>query len=356
MPLVGVHCTLGDVPLEQHEQCMRDHDVPPCAITQTVLNVITRPNLERVKEQVIFSPSSISGCHRQHSLKQEFSWYMDVNKQYKAARGTIFHKGLSTEGPAPGTLGAIRELRMHATLETKYGPQRFSGQLDEIILKNIEETADGKRVLHVRITDFKTKDDIAHSLIEADRKHVYQVNNYAWLAGAALAPYLAGWWTDTGDTRYIDHVFMAADHPETTGAQFWQDIDAVVTDVVSVAYLSMGKSRTFTSGGFLYTEGKMLGAYDAEGRWHRLYPPQFEELELSPIPLFKLPYTESIIRRGIEEQIEATEELAAPLTDELDARMMCTGCPVKLKCVTLGRQQGYDMRLQAPYVKGLIES
>ncbi len=329
MSIAGVSCILGEVSMPDHLKCMLAE--APCGISPSVLEVITRPNLER--EGVVFSPSSIQGCHRQFVLKGRHEWYIPVDKAWPSARGTIFHHGMG-KLPAPeGTIGVIRELRMFAAIDTEFGEQQFSGQIDEILLMRVEDD-----VLHVRITDWKTKSDIPHSMIEPERRHLYQINYYAWLVTEALRHYLDNW--DTIERNPSSLLSLRQAIPE---------FKSVRVEEISVSYLAGNKIRTFVSSRLLSVRGKMKGesslGRDGQMHWHKYVPEEYEALELMPIHMFQLSYIEGLLRSGIEAQIKAQTEIAAPLVGD-DAQLMCGGCPVRMRCIELGCNQGYDMSAQ----------
>lgn len=336
MGIVGVRCIKGQVTMADHLICQATEVGPPCGIEQTVLNMIVRPKLERIEQGVVFSPSSLQRCHRQHSLQADHDWYVDVEKAYPMARGDIIHAGLALEPGPPGTLGAIRELRMHWPVQTEYGMQKFSGQVDLIVLNSVDP--DG--TLHVKILDYKSKNEIKHELVEANRRHVYQVNDYALLVTRALPDYLLDW--TPGELKHGNAKFYL-------NVDSLPEIKRVAVDELSIFYLSSRKTRTFTSRGFLYTQGKMRGEVGEDKHWRAYVPHEFEELELAPIPFFDLAYTERIIKTGIEEQIRGEQELAAPLEGD-DAKLMCQNCPVRLACYEVGKAQGYSMEDQMPYI------
>lgn len=355
--LKGVHCTLGYVPLDDHRKCMLSNPGPPCGVSPTILQMIVRPNQERIDSGVVFSPSSIASCHRQSVLSRDNDWFIDVKQGYKMTRGTIVHKGLSQEPPPPDTLGVVRELRMKAPINTRYGEQVFHGQADEVVLLGMDEyvQTDGafpvRYRLHVKITDFKTRSEVGHDLIAPDKRHVHQVNQYAWLLKRFLPAWLRSYTEDENGEpleEYRDHLFLGPNFPVTL-----LDIDEVIVDELSITYMDMVRPRTFTSRGFLYDQGKMLGDR-INGRWVRRKPPEHEELELEPIHAFKNAFTESLIRKGIEDQIEAEELLAPPLSGK-DAEYMCRNCAVRQVCYTTGLKEGYEMLDQLPYVDTRVQ-
>ena len=356
--LRGVKCVLGYIPLEDHQKCMLNNPGPPCGVSPTILQMIVRPNQERIDSGVVYSPSSIASCHRQAVLSRENDYYADVKQGYKLVRGSIVHKGLSQEPPYPGVLGVVRELRMKAPINTRYGEQVFHGQADEVVLLRIDRIGMGhayaesdqltwKNVLHVKIVDYKTRSEVGHDLIAPDKRHVHQVNQYAWLVKKFLPAWLHSYWEDENGEpleEYVDHLFLAPNFPVTLF-----NIDEVVVDELSITYMDMKRPRTFTSKGFLYDQGKQLGDR-INGHWVRRTPIEHEELELEPIHQFKDKFTESLIRKGIEEQIEAEQLLAPPLSGS-DAEYMCRSCAVRQVCYDTGLKEGYEMTDQKPFVE-----
>ena len=346
MPMRGVKCIRGHISLDEHERCMVQESGPPCLVPPTILQIIIPQKNEREEAGIVFSPSTLSACHRQSALSVDHDYWIDIRQAYKMARGTIFHRGLSQEPPPAGTLGVVRELLMSATIDTKYGEKVLHGTADEVVLLGMEEyvLVDGhdpvKHRLHVKITDFKTRTEVGHDLVSADRRHVVQINEYAWL----VRRFLPGWLKkmQTAFPELVQHLFM-----DVAGNDFivLPDIDEVIVDELSITYLDMSRPRTFTSKGFLYDQGKMLGDRIG-GHWVRRKPPEHEELELEPVHQMQDGYVEGIIRKGIERQIEARTLLAPPLAEEEDVRLMCRSCPVRPACIDTGKREGYNMALQ----------
>lgn len=337
--------------MEDHLRCQAQALGPPCGLSPTLLQIILRPNREREESKVVFSPSSISSCHRQGALSVEHDYYVDVKQAYKATRGTVFHKGLESEPAPPGVLGVIRELRMEAQVDTKYGEQTFKGMPDAVYLLHMEEyvKVDGqdpvKHRLHVKIEDVKTRSEVGHDLVRADSRHTQQINLYAWL----VQRFLPGWLNEVFTTLHRDmgvvenpHLFMNVEKNDFIRLSH---IDEIVVDELSILYADMGKTRIFTSRGFGYDQGKLIGDRIG-GHWVRRKPVEHEELELEPVHQMQDQYVEGIIRKGIERQIEAKTMLAPPLTEPEDVGLMCRSCPVRPFCIETGKKEGYNMELQ----------
>lgn len=354
MALVGVKCVLGHVKLDDHRRCMVEQPGPPCGIEPSILEMIVRPNMEREESGVIYSPSSIQSCHRRDALASDHDYYIDVRASYKQVRGTIVHQGMSQELAYPGVLGVVRELRMGSPINTRYGERTFHGKPDLVVLERVQQTqvveydenenpynSFWKNILYVKIVDYKTTSEVRHDLVAPDRRHVYQINEYAWL----VQRFLPGW-LNNRLVPFEDDAFGTIDHSnlQLSKGVTIPHIDEVVVDELSIIYMDMKKLRTFTSRGFLTDQGKMLSDY-VNGHWIRRNPPEYEELELEPVHQFRPSYTESLIRKGIEEQIEAETLLAPPLEGD-DARLMCGSCPVKQACIELGLREGYSMKDQ----------
>ncbi len=334
MSVRGVKCIRGFIDMSEHLRCQRE-ETPPCLIPPTILRMIVEPNAEREALNIEFSPSSLSSCHRRSVLSKDNDYFVDVAATYKMVRGSIFHQGLEQEPPPPGTLGVVRELRMSAPIKVNGKDEIFWGKADEVTLLAV----DGG-VLHVAVTDYKTKAEVGHDLIEADREHTVQINQYSWL----VQKFLPGWLYSRGSAMpgtYGDNGEMQL----TTGLP---RIDEVVVDELKISYMDMSRVRTFTSRGFSYDRGKQLGDRDENGRWVKRYPIEYEELELSPLHQFQPHYVEELIRNGIASQIEAETLLAPPLHGDA-ARLQCGSCAVRDACIDIGRQEGRDMSEQLVY-------
>lgn len=334
MSLIGVACVRGHVPLAVHNECKLD-PLHPCSLPPDVLDLMTSGPVERERNEVVYSPSTLMGCTRQSILTGKYDWYINVEgSAWKQTRGHMVH-ALMEEQPAwVGVLGVVREQRMSAPIETRYGEQQFKGKPDVVVLKSIEERtiltgteeAGGKlyRTLHISITDYKSVGEVGHR-DKADRKHQMQVNQYAWLAQQFLPYFLQ-------DIPLPESVHM---NPDVDLELFAVGFDEVVVDELEIFYADFNKTRRFTSAGVLSARGKRLPD-------HRTY----EELELQPVYQMKPKSVERWVRKHIEMEIEAREKMPAPLS-YLDRpftgeSFICYMCPVREKCVEIGQQQGYD--------------
>jgi hypothetical protein len=330
MAMIGVRCVRGLISMDEHERCMREETGPPCSISPTVLQLMTRHDSER--DGVVYSPSSLGNCHRRTVLSRRHSWFLDVQKTWAMTKGTIFHEGLAHEPPPAGSLGVVRELRMSAPIKMGDGTvEDFKGKPDEIVLLSLDtyeawnekddgmrEITDRQTTLHVKLTDFKTKASLTPSFNEPYRENVYQINSYAYL----IEQFLPDWLNSEGTCD--EHLFMAdgVDLPR---------IDKVIVDELSLVYMSMDTVRTFSSKGFLYAEGK-----------------SGQQIELSPIQHFDRAFAVQKIREGIKRQQEGEVMLAPPLEADR-SYIMCGSCAVRKQCIETGLEEGYNMHNQQRY-------
>lgn len=152
-----------------HAECRAcAHDpAHPCGFTPDILELM-RPNKER-EGAGRFTPSVLLGCARRSVLQSRVDYYEDVNQQWPRTRGSMVHAMLE-KSEYPGH-EVIRERRLEMTVETKYGPQRFTGKPDTIVLPN-------------KIIDYKTTGKI--ELTAAKPDHIMQLNMYRLLAHSEL--------------------------------------------------------------------------------------------------------------------------------------------------------------------------
>jgi hypothetical protein len=205
----------------------------------------------------------------------------------------------------PGAVDVIREKRLYASLVTSYGAFIFSGQVDLIVIKRIE---DG--VAYAKIVDFKSTGEIDHELTAAKNDHQMQINVYKWL---------------------VENTVFIQDYNGGTSA--------VVVDELEIVYADMKRVRRFTSiEGDRIDRGKLVRSskrdfspeapmytqHYASGKLH-------EVLELAPIRFL----TNERIMRWVIRRIEAKEsakhgEMPGLIAD--DKRWLCYYCPTRDLC------------------------
>jgi len=239
---------------------------------------------------------------------------------------------MDAQGAYPGVLGVIREQRFSKEVETKYGPQVMMGKADLITLlriEDVEDTETGRRegVLHVKVTDYKSKTDVGHDLDAADRKHQMQVNLYAWLVSETLSTY---------NLNELSSAKLAGDG--NLGA-----FTKVVVDELEIVYVDMRKVRTFTSA---MEDGRNAFPMQAKGKKLRPYNMNKNEwMDLAPIFMMNMDYVGRWVVKHIEMAIEAEKDLPSPLGPD-EARKQCHFCTVKATCVEVGEAEGIDMTTQ----------
>jgi CRISPR/Cas system-associated exonuclease Cas4 (RecB family) len=292
---VGVSCVRGLIPHDECRRCAQD-PLHPCQYGPDVLEMMrydpTDPDREPGSRA--FTPTRILACPRQAVLQEDSDYYIDVDHAYPMTRGNMVH-ALMESARYPGVMATIREQRFKTMIDTKYGPQKFSGKCDLVIVKDLD---DG--VYHVNIVDYKTTSRIGHDLIRAYDDHIAQVNMYAWLVTRELPAML--------------------------------EFTPVVVDTVEIEYYAMEKARRFTSAGTLYARGKRIP---------KTHPWEYETLELMPIPLYPMETNEAAIRRRIERRLEPG---LPPILPEED-RWKCDRCPVHDLCYSLP-EEGNGVGLQ----------
>ncbi len=292
---IGVSCVRGQI---LHADCRKCAQNPlhPCQYGPDVLEKMRADYLDPSREPSAsaFTPTRLLSCSRQAQLQENSDYYIDIDHSYPLTRGNMVH-ALMESARYPGVLMALREQRFRTTIETRYGPQSFSGKCDLVIVKELGDDD----ALHLNIVDYKTKSKIGHDLLRAEDDHIAQINMYAWLVTQVLPAQLG--------------------HP-------------VVVDTVEIEYFAMEKSRRFTSAGPLYAKGKRIP---------KTHPWEYETLELAPIPLYPLALVETAIRNRIEKRLQP--ELAPILPDE--DRWKCDRCPVRDLCYSLPAEGGITYEL-----------
>lgn len=253
-----------------------------------------------------FTPTRIMSCHRQAVLQSDSDYYIDADQAWPMVRGHMVH-ALMEKASYPGALTAIREQRMRTWVETKYGPQLFTAKPDLIVVNSIdpadspdcyERDEDVPLEIHIKVVDYKSKNEIKHELTRVAFEHELQVNMYGWVASRELPRIM--------------------DLPRTR----------VVVDEVEIVYCDMSKVRRFTSAGYLSARGKMLTRK----------PKTYETLQLEPIRLWSLDKIGRFVQRRIEQRIAAKDELPPVLPDEEAWR--CNYCPVRELCTRI--EEGRD--------------
>lgn len=277
MPQVGLHCIKGDVP---HQDCRA------CALCSLHPCMLTPDLLERLRETrgrgVVFSPTRLLGCHRRQVLERSVDYYSDVEDSYPLLRGNLIHQAMESTR-YPGVEAVIREQQLWTTVQTCFGPQRFESTPDLIVVQRVESG-----VAHLKIVDYKSKNEIGHDLVAPLPDHVAQLNMYAWLVTRAL--------------------------PAVLG------LDGVVVDEVELMYIGSNKPRRFTSAGPLQTRGKLLTRK----------PRTYATLTLAAVPLWPVLRTERGIVRHIERMLTPSETLPPVLPE--DKQWVCNYCPVAATC------------------------
>jgi hypothetical protein len=308
---VGVKCVRGYIKHDECRRCARD-PLHPCMLTPQLLESLREENQELSDDA--FTPTRLIDCPRKAQLKQREDWYIDVDHAWSAMRGTMLHARLELLPRAPGPVSEIREIRLETTVQTKYGPQVVKGKSDLIVVNSVEETrnsktsdepesevligvlADDGETMHIKVVDYKSKAEIGHDLVRAERRHQMQVNIYGWLATKALPEALA-----------------------RPGLK-------VVVDELEIFYAGTNKPRRFTSAGPLMTKGKRVS----------VRPLVYEDLELEPIHMLRAGDAERWVIKHVEQVIEAREYLPPPLEGE--AAVICQWCPVRQQCEELARE------------------
>lgn len=301
---IGVRCVRGAIPHSECRKCAND-PLHPCMWTPQLLESLRAEN-QPIRDDE-FTPTRLIDCPRKAQLKLSQDWYVDVDRAWAATRGTIMHARLETLPRAPGVIGEIREIRLETTIDTKYGPQVVKGKSDLIVVQDVDDSevgisvvdehvVEGQPVMRIKVVDYKSKGEVGHDLTSPDRRHIMQINIYAWLASKALP--------------------TALGRPELK----------VEVAELEIFYAGMNKPRRFTSAGPLVTKGKMISRRDGT----------YEDLILEPIPLKPLDETEAWVVRHVETVIEAREFLPPPL--EGKAAEICQFCPVRQVCEDLARE------------------
>ena len=309
MGVKGVSCVRGLISTDECERCSLD-PLHPCTFPVDFLHITRNPG-RGDGGRTEFTPSSLLDCDRRTVLSGKNDYYVDVDAAWNLQRGSIIHELVERNGDYPegSVTELIRERRLSTTMQTKYGPQMFSGKPDLVVIKQVDE--DG--TAWCKIEDYKTT-SITHDLTAARRSNQMQLNMYAYLVECSL--YGGG--------------------------------ERVVVDELEITYTDLKRVRRFNSMGYLYDRGKSLNSsslvevgddlYEVTGRtgvteflpvtFHQGKP--YERLALEPIDLLPIEEIEAWIVRRIEEKIEANTVLPEPLEPPSD--WVCPYCPMQELC------------------------
>lgn len=289
MSQIGVRCIRGLVSHADCRACSAD-PLHPCELPPDILEGMREDPNHRHADPDIFSPTSLLDCDRKHGLTVDRDWYVDVGDAWPMLRGTLVHS-LMQANRYPGAVGILRETEMQTEIATRYGPQRFAGQPDLVVVSRLEETETGP-VATVKIVDYKSTNEIGHDLTEARRDHVRQVNMYALLVRRWLP------------THYTDPRLR------------------VEVEELEIVYLDFKKVRRFTSAGPLQTRGKMV----------KRSPREYATLDLEPLAILPDALVEANVVRMIEAKLQARETLPPAYDLDDENYWKCARCPVQLVC------------------------
>lgn len=251
-------------------------------------------------ERDAFSPSRLLGCHRQSVLSGMVDYYLDMDQSWPLVRGNMVH-ALMERARYPGVVATIREVRFYTTVDTAYGPQKFTAKPDLIVIDRIDTDwpsdeghgqGNAQETIHIKVVDYKSKNGIKHDLTEAQYEHELQVNMYAYILSRELPTHLG--------------------MPEAS----------LVVDELEIDYVDMARVRRFTSAGWLSDRGKRTSTR----------PLTYETLHLAPITIHPRDKVERFVRRRIEERIQAREQLPACSYAGTDKEYLCNYCPVRDAC------------------------
>jgi hypothetical protein len=213
-------------------------------------------------------------------------FYLNVEHEYAALRGTLIHNGIENIGRHP--LPVLKEQRITVMVDTKYGPQEFSAKSDCVVIVS-DKTVRKHRTVHVKVRDYKTKGEIKHDFVAPEREHQMQVNMYAYAVWKNAATLFG---------------------PNTE----------IIVDELEINYLGSNKPRRFTSAGTLEALG-----YKPRGG-------EQEVLTLEAITMLPMERIEKFIQARIEKRIREREAGLPPVVTGDEARW-CFRCPVYQACV-----------------------
>lgn len=290
MKSVGMYCARGRVSHEDCQRCMLE-PLHPCGLPPELLELM-RHHDDEEPDNLTHSPSRLLGCNRKAILMSSEPYYLNVEHEYAALRGTLIHNGIENIGRHP--LPVLKEQRIVTMVDTKYGPQEFSAKADCVVVVS-DKTVRKKRTVHVKVRDYKTKGEIGHDFVAPEREHVMQVNMYAWVV-------------------------------QRNAATLFGPNTEVVVDELEINYLGSNKPRRFTSAGPL----QALGKKPRNG--------EQEYLTLESITLLPMERVERFIRARIERRIAERNAGLPPVLEGDDAKW-CFRCPVQQACIIAAKKE-----------------
>ena len=134
MTQVGVQCVRGQITTAECKEC-RCNPLHPCMLPADVIQELDPDPTHRHSDPNIFSATGLLGCDRQHALRQEHAYYVDVDSAWNLLRGTMVHALMERSGTEyPQALLTLREMEFETLVDTAYGPQQFISQPDLIVV------------------------------------------------------------------------------------------------------------------------------------------------------------------------------------------------------------------------------
>lgn len=281
---LGFKCQFyGAVSHDDCRACSIDPIKHKCMYSAVVLEKMReKPDPER---EGIYSPTQLTDCFRKGVLLKDEVYYADPDDLWAMERGNIFHAYLR-EQAYPGAIETRVERRLYIDVETKYGPARFGGKPDLVVITNMEAGSPGKA--EAKIIDWKSTSELKHDYTKPYDDHVIQLNCYKLLVEEVMST------------------------PEMNVTVTELELDAI----------SMVRPRRFTSAQELTTRGKII---------KRSRPKEYETITLSSIPILSNEEIKAWIIERIEQKIEAQERLPPVLSG--DDLWKCVKCPVKARCM-----------------------
>jgi hypothetical protein len=301
---IGVICPRGKISHADCRVCVQD-PLHPCQYSPDILESMRREDLH--VEEGTYSATQLLNCDRQDVLVNQIEggYYQDVDSSWATLRGSMVH-ALMERQTYPGAVEVIRERRLHTTVATSFGRIPFSGQIDLLVVKKIEDN-----IARVKVVDFKSTYQIDHDLVAAKDDHQMQINIYKWLVESTMF--------------------------------FKQDgfVAPVVVDELEIVYADMRKARRFTSvQGERVDKGKLIRKLETyagdEVLEHYSNGKLYETIHLQPIRFLSNEQIEKWVVRRIEAKERAKRgEMPGRIAD--DRRWLCMYCPVNKECERIER-------------------